>query len=90
MYPSFNIPAEVFDLLPIDVNDPVPFRHLEYTILNNERAPIRKGNFKGMFTQLRLSHLPDGLYYLTIGACPSVSYEHRFIKRSLETLVMHR
>lgn len=83
MYPAISIPNEVYDLLKIDVNDPLHFRHLEYAILNNERATIRKGFFKGVYTQLRLTHLPDGLYYLTIGACPSESTEHRFIKRSI-------
>ncbi len=83
MYPAISIPNEVYDLLQIDVSDPVPFRHLEYTILNNERATIRKGFFKGMYTQLRLTHMPDGLYYLMIGACPTESTEHRFIKRSI-------
>jgi hypothetical protein len=83
MYPAISIPTEVYDLLQIDVNDPLPFRHLEYAILNNERTTIRKGFFKGFYTQLRLTHLPDGLYFLTIGACPSESTELRFIKRSL-------
>ena len=83
MYPAISIPYEVYDLLQIDVHDPVPFRHLEYAILNNERTPVRKGFFKGMYTQLRMAHLPDGLYFLSVSTCPTESTEYRFIKRSL-------
>lgn len=79
---KIHITSEVFDFMFIRIENPVLEKSsLQYSILTNDGALIRKGVFRGTVIQLRLSHLSDGAYNIHLqcqpGAAPIV---HSFKK----------
>jgi hypothetical protein len=60
--PTVTITQQVFDFMMIEVKDADISSSFNYSIIDVENIPIRKGNFKGQMVQLRLSHVPEGRY----------------------------
>lgn len=80
-HPEIALPREVTDVLNIGIGHRTEFSHIEYSITNQEQQLLRKGSFRGMEAQLRISNLPDGMYYLQVKE-QDTCLEHCFIKRS--------
>jgi hypothetical protein len=78
-----QISTIVHEFLSIQINDAsLAGTFLHYSIIDSNREVMRKGHFKGMTVQLRLSHLKDGQYTLLLGDNPEDMAEFKFDKRS--------
>ncbi|MBE2231608.1 MAG: hypothetical protein IAE96_13245 [Chitinophagaceae bacterium] len=82
-FPPVRITREVYDYLFIDVPSGNT-RGLEYSIHSPEGEMLRKGCFRGLSTQLRLTHLPEGQYFLKLESGPEAYEEYQFVKRNPE------
>jgi hypothetical protein len=79
---QIHITSEVYDFMFIRIDDPKFQRHsLQYAILDNSGQLIRKGLFRGNIIQLRLSHLEDGMYNLSLSVNRQ-SVTHQFTKKT--------
>lgn len=60
----------VYDYMVVRVTNPALHQlTLQYAISNKDNhALIRKGSFKGQVVQLRVAHMPEGLYDFCITA----------------------
>jgi hypothetical protein len=78
-----QITKEVFDFMFIRISDSgFQNQALEYAIVDQTGKTIRKGLFRGAVIQLRLSHLKDGLYQLSLTANHEAIVQHLFTKKT--------
>jgi hypothetical protein len=90
---SVHVTAVVHDFMVIQINDvALASNTVEYSILDKDGLFVRKGHFKGLLIQLRLSNLKDGLYQLQLSTGSDKVLVLPFEKKSPEitdTLTLH-
>jgi len=67
---SVHIPSVVDDMVMIEINDETMNNtDIQYCITDSGEHICRKGRFRGLRVQLRLSHLKDGIYNFVLHSC---------------------
>lgn len=80
---SILITPEVYDFMFIKVNDPLLCDDLlEYRISDMAGQQVRKGHFRGVVIQLRLTHLEDGAYRITVSTRSEKEVAYEFTKKT--------
>lgn len=81
--PRVHITSEVFDFLFLCIDAPAADdRPLKFTIINKEGRTVRKGTMRGRIVQLRLSHLQEGEYRLSVSNGNHLYSHLQFIKHN--------
>lgn len=80
---QIHITTEVYDFMFIRIDEPMFQQEgLEYAISDSNGELIRKGLFRGSVIQLRLSHLNDGIYNLSLSSNRYSIMIHQFTKKT--------
>ncbi|MFT3701033.1 MAG: hypothetical protein QM802_01610 [Agriterribacter sp.] len=84
LHPAFiQIPSVVDDMIMIEINDQgLNNTDISYCITDSVEHICRKGQFRGLRVQLRLSHLKDGIYSFTLHSCSQDECSFSFEKIS--------
>ena len=81
--PRIHITCEVYDFMFLCIDHPtVDEQPLQFTILNNNGRVVRKGTMRGHIVQLRLSHLKEGNYHLSISDADKFYSRQKFVKHN--------
>jgi hypothetical protein len=78
-----QIPTVVDDMVLIEIKDEgLNNTDISYCITDSGEHICRKGKFRGLRVQLRLSHLKDGFYNFTLHSCSNDECSFSFEKIS--------
>ncbi len=81
--PRVHITCEVYDFMFLCIDQPdADEQPLQFTIVNNKGRAIRKGIIRGHVVQLRLSHLKEGDYHLSVSDGGNFYSRQQFVKRN--------
>lgn len=82
--PQLEITQVVLDRMHVWIKCPVLKKtSLSYTIINTQKATVRKGSFVGESIQLNLLHIPDGNYSFNLLNAEGNEYSLPFVKKTL-------
>lgn len=81
--PRIHITCEVYDFMFV-CNDQhgAHEQPLKFKIVNNKGRAVRKGTIRGHIIQLRLSHLKEGEYHLSVSNEDDFCVRLQFVKRN--------
>lgn len=80
---SVQIPTVVNDIIVIEIKDnALTNKDIEYRIIDSGQHICRKGHFKGLHIQMRISHLKDGKYSFNLNSCDTDACSFSFEKIS--------
>jgi hypothetical protein len=81
--PRVHITYEVFDFMFLCIDEPgANEQSLKFTIVNSKGIAVRKGTMRGRIVQLRLSHLREGEYQLSVSNGDHFYSHQQFVKRN--------
>lgn len=81
--PRVHITCEVYDFMFLCINQPgADEQPLQFAIVNNKGRAVRKGTIRGHIIQLRLSHLKEGKYQLSVSDGRNFYSRQQFVKRN--------
>lgn len=82
-FSSVQIPSVVDEMVLIEIKDEgLNNTDINYCITDSGAHICRKGQFRGLRVQLRLSHLKDGIYNFTLHSCSNDECSFSFEKIS--------